>query len=215
MHKFFLACLFLTLPCLCLAKEPRNLDLDKAALIHYHDSHEYENDQAAVIQKAIDYLKSHLSAAPRKKLAIVLDIDETSLSNYPNMLALRFGGTQEDITRAENLGKDPAIKPTLKLYRLAKAEHIKVFFVSGRKESAREATARNLIDQGFRDWDGLIMRPEDYSEKSVVTYKMAARKELTKHGYRILLNVGDQASDFKGGLADKTFKLPNPFYLIP
>jgi acid phosphatase len=29
----------------------------------------------------------------------------------------------------------------------------------------------------------------------------------------IIANMGDQASDLAGGHAEKTFKLPNPFYL--
>ena len=33
-------------------------------------------------------------------------------------------------------------------------------------------------------------------------------------GYRIIANVGDQESDLTGGGADRSFKLPNPFYFI-
>jgi len=34
-------------------------------------------------------------------------------------------------------------------------------------------------------------------------------------GYDILLTIGDQYSDLKGGYADKGFKLPNPMYYLP
>ncbi|MGB6550988.1 MAG: HAD family acid phosphatase [Xanthobacteraceae bacterium] len=30
----------------------------------------------------------------------------------------------------------------------------------------------------------------------------------------MIANVGDQESDLSGGYAEKTFKLPNPFYYI-
>jgi hypothetical protein len=30
-----------------------------------------------------------------------------------------------------------------------------------------------------------------------------------------VLNIGDQASDLRGGHAEKTILLPNPFYSIP
>jgi hypothetical protein len=30
-----------------------------------------------------------------------------------------------------------------------------------------------------------------------------------------VLNMGDQLSDLEGGYAERTFKLPNPFYWIP
>jgi len=29
----------------------------------------------------------------------------------------------------------------------------------------------------------------------------------------IIANIGDQESDLAGGFAEKTFKLPNPFYI--
>jgi hypothetical protein len=29
------------------------------------------------------------------------------------------------------------------------------------------------------------------------------------------LNVGDQASDLAGCCSERSFKLPNPFYLVP
>jgi hypothetical protein len=34
-------------------------------------------------------------------------------------------------------------------------------------------------------------------------------------GYTILLSMGDQRSDLEGGYAERTFKLPNPYYWIP
>jgi hypothetical protein len=50
---------------------------------------------------------------------------------------------------------------------------------------------------------------------SEVEYKAPARQKLVEQGYRILLNVGDQNSDLAGGFAERTFKLPNPFYFAP
>ena len=37
--------------------------------------------------------------------------------------------------------------------------------------------------------------------------------KITADGYTIIANLGDQESDLAGGYAEKTFKLPNPFYL--
>ena len=36
---------------------------------------------------------------------------------------------------------------------------------------------------------------------------------LEAEGYTIIGNIGDQLSDLEGGHAERTFKLPNPFYL--
>jgi predicted secreted acid phosphatase len=198
------------------AKEPRNLDLYKQDLIQYHDSGEYLKDQAKVINQAMRYLKSRLQTSKNKKpLAIVLDIDETSLSNYPDMLRMSFGGTVAEINDAEGKGTDPVIQPTLGLYQFAKANRVAVFFVTGRTENYREGTVRNLNDVGFTQWDGLTMKPENYNQKSAAPYKIDARQKIEAQGFDIVMSIGDQQSDLSGGHADRTFKMPNPYYLVP
>ncbi len=198
------------------AKEPLNLAVAKAAVIQYHDSGEYEQDIQTVIQQAADKLDSILKQhGDPAKDAIILDIDETSLSNYASMLRLGFGGTLQEIIRDEDKGKDPAIKPTLAFYRYAKAHHIAVFFLTGRQESERAVTVRNLKQAGYKNWDGLILRPVKYKKASATDYKTVMRKQLTDKGYDIIINIGDQESDLRGAYADNTYKLPNPFYLIP
>jgi acid phosphatase len=48
----------------------------------------------------------------------------------------------------------------------------------------------------------------------VADYKAAARARLAAEGRVIVANIGDQESDLAGGYAERTFKLPGPFYLI-
>ncbi len=201
------------------AKEPKNLAVIKTSLIKYHDSGEYQKDQAKVIDQAMQYLKTRLAREKKsrhpKKLAIVLDIDETSLSNYADMLELDFGGKVQEINEAEGAGTDPAIAPTLELFRYAKANHVAVFFVTGRTENYRRATEKNLQNVGYENWDGLFLKPEDYHEKSAAPYKIKTREQIEQQDYTIVLSIGDQQSDLSGGHAEKTFKLPNPYYFIP
>ena len=45
--------------------------------------------------------------------------------------------------------------------------------------------------------------------------KSGARAHLKGLGYRIVANIGDQASDLARGHAERVFKLPNPMYLTP
>lgn len=201
------------------ATEPRNLELVKQSLIHYHDSGEYQKDLARVVQQAKAYLKARLDknkARPvKQKLAIILDIDETALSNYPDMIKLDFGGTLKQIEEEEGNGKDEAIEPTLKLYEFAKDNGVAVFFITARKENYRSVTAANLENVGYKNYDGLYMLPLDYTGKSVAYFKTATRKQLTEQGYVIVLSVSDQKADLRGGYAEKAFKLPNPYYLVP
>jgi predicted secreted acid phosphatase len=197
------------------AAELENLDTLKTQLVRYHDSGQYANDIAVVGANALTYLKQRVARAkPSEKLAIIVDIDETALSNYRDIAIMGFGGTLKQIMDEENKGTDEAIAPTLALYQFAKANHIAVFFVTGRTQNYRAATERNLTDAGFKNFDGLTMKPEDYREPSVVPYKSHARKAVADQGYTIVLNIGDQASDLAGGYAEKTFKVPNPYYYI-
>jgi predicted secreted acid phosphatase len=200
-----------------MAEEPQNIALVKQSLIQYHDSGAYNKDINATMTQALQYLKKRVAENKtiHKKLAIVLDIDETSLSNYSDMHELDFGGSMEQIALAEDKGTDPVIAPTLKLYQYAKANKVAVFFITGRHENEREVTAQNLKSVGYDNWDGLTLRDGEYTKSPAAVYKAAIRKKLVSEGYDIALNIGDQTSDLAGGYADKTFKLPNPYYYIP
>ena len=207
-----------------------NLGELKTRLTKYHDcqlnekrSGCYEKDLSAVIIRAREYLQRHLKSG--RKQAIVLDIDETSLSNWEEIKDDDFGYKPRKWNDWIESAKAPAIAPTLELFNFAKQHGIAVFFITGRRESSREATERNLKTAGYAGWQGLILRPQsdtpcaeyaDAKERSeVVCYKATARKRISVDGYRIVINLGDQMSDLRGGHAERAFKLPNPFYFIP
>jgi predicted secreted acid phosphatase len=185
------------------AKEPKNLDLIKQELIEYHDSGHYLQDQRAAISKAKQYLMAHLAANKNgKPLAIIFDIDDTALSNYPKLLKRDFSSTETEINKSYNDPSSPAIQPTLELYQFAKAHQVDVFFITGRPEAYRQPTEQNLKLMGYKNWNALIMRRD----------KAEARNEIEKKGYDIVLNMSDQARDLKGGHADRMIKMPNPYY---
>lgn len=198
--------------------EITNLSFVKNELETYHDSGEYKSDISRTVNQALYYLRFRVNQNARlehpKKLAIVLDIDETSLSNYNDLVRLNFGGTAKEVDLAEGAGHDPAIKETLALFRYAKEKHVAVFFITGRHPNIRANTIMNLAAAGFTKWDGLYMKPEDYDQQSVIPFKSGIRKTIAARGYDIVLNLGDQESDLKGGFSDMSFKLPNPFYFI-
>jgi acid phosphatase len=142
--------------------------------------------------------------------AIVLDIDETSLSNYDGLNATNFSslGTAGPAV----LGTGTAIAPTLDLYRDARAKGVAVFFVTGRPDVIRSTTEANLTRVGYdRGWDGLFLKPGDAETRA---FKSSTRAELERRGFDIVVNLGDQESDLDGGHAERAFKLPNPFYFI-
>jgi len=149
-----------------------------------------------------------------RKPALVLDIDETSLNNYPCLNA-NGGIPYSAVPNAVCVTKydAPPILPIRSLFRRAKDLGVKVFFITARPEAIRPGTLDNLKAAGFRGKYELILQPADYTEDSKVPYKSGARKQIEKRGFTIIANVGDQESDLKGGYSERTFKLPNPIYL--
>ena len=89
-----------------------------------------------------------------------------------------------------------------------------MFFITGRPPELREATERNLRAQGY-EWDGVVLYPPGAHFASAVEFKASERRRIAERGYTILLSLGDQESDLAGGYAERTFKLPNPVYLLP
>jgi HAD superfamily, subfamily IIIB (Acid phosphatase) len=202
-----------------------------ASIRSYHDSGAYEADLAKVDTQARKSLAKQLqkllqSPGPGKyseckrkgrkchkvRPAIVLDIDETSLSNYAGLDAADFSAT--GTVPGVVAGNDPAIAPTLALYGFARSKGVDVFFITGRPESLQSVAQTNLTNVGYDEGFNLITKPPDAG--TTIEYKSGARARIEEElGRTILINVGDQDSDLAGGHARKAFKLPNPMYFIP
>jgi predicted secreted acid phosphatase len=148
-----------------------------------------------------------------EKLAIVLDIDETVLSNLPHMRDMDFGYLPKFWDESVEEGTAPAIEALRQVYEIARLYQVTVFFITGRKESDRPGTVKNLAAMSMGEYEQLICKPVGYTGTSR-DYKTAARKGLEAEGFTIIANVGDQHSDLQGGYSEKIFKLVNPFYLI-
>jgi len=208
--------------------ERENLSLVKQQLQHYVTSGDYEREIAAVAQAAEQYLSARVARIEPEnsgKLAIVLDIDDTALSTWPSLVANDFGLIKNGDCAIpqgpcgwpawQERAQAPVIEPTRALAQLAQELGLAVYFITGRHERFRDATERNLRAAGYDGWMGLILKPADERYPSAADYKGPARRKLEQEGYVIVLNMGDQESDLAGGYAARTFKLPNPFYLIP
>ncbi len=132
------------------------------------------------------------------------------------MVADDFGFVQKDWDTWASSEQAKAIPGTLKLAQRAQQLGVAVFFITGRDDTLRVATEQNLRSAGYENWAGLTLRSKDELHEATIPYKSAARAQIAKAGYRIILNVGDQWSDLKGTpQAEYSVKLPNPFYYIP
>jgi len=201
----------------------RNLGDEKAALLEYQRSGQYMRDIAAAAGRAQDYVTAHPLRVERP--ALVLDIDETALSNWKAMRVDDFGYIPNgpcDLERGpcgygawEASGAADIIAPTLALFHAARARRIDVFFITGRHERNRAPTESNLRNVGYDGFTAVAMAPDDLRVRSAADFKAPERARIAAAGYTIIANVGDQPSDLAGGYAEKTFLIPNPYYRIP
>ena len=199
-----------------------NIDMHKKQLLAYQMG-TYKDDIALVLADAQAYVERR--AGEVKWPAVVLDIDETSLSNWENIEDDNFGfiagGTcprQPNLACGFNdwiqLAAAPAIGPTLQFFNAVRAKNVAVFFITGRRDNQRDATLLNLDHAGFQGWAKLATRPVDDSNTTIVPFKSGERAKIQTAGYTIIANIGDQDSDLAGGFAECGFKMPNPFYFI-
>jgi predicted secreted acid phosphatase len=194
-------------------QEPENHAIVVDRLLRYHDSGEYEREIREVANAGRDYLKARIGeAAKQEKLAAVFDIDETALSNWDAMSDCGFCSYAIQSKLYSN-AHDPAIVPVLELFNYAKKNGVAVFFITGRQNAEREVTIKNLNEVGYSGWTDLITQ-RDGNKLQARVFKPEERQQIEDRGYRIVLNVGDQASDLAGCCAERVLKLPNPFYLV-
>lgn len=205
-----------------------NIATLRSRLREYYDCADqnicYWKDVDAQLQRATRLMES--SVAKRhagEKLAIVLDIDETSLTSYCEEIREDFGYLH---TQFESWIVSPnasiPLPGTVELVQRARALSVDVFFITGRPESQRAATEANLRAAGYEGWKHLSLvqpateYPSSTPYHSAIPYKSAERQKILEQGYRIVLNVGDQWSDLLGpAKAENSVKLPNPFYYLP
>src|ERR671917_1885208 len=162
-----------------------------AEIREYRESGDWNRDIVKQVKKAKAWLRERAESAraPRKP-ALVLDIDETSLDNYPcyeRQGGIPYEGGVNGACVVEY--KAPAIKPVRSLFRLARDLKVAVFFITGRPEQIRAGTLDNLRRAGYTGKYELHMRPADYDKESAVPAKRASRKAIQKRGFKIIANV--------------------------
>ncbi len=177
----------------------------------------YSRDLDVQADKAVAFLRRRAAhVRPTEKLAMVFDIDETSLSNWKQLEAGDFAYDKKAYDAWNESGQGLAIPGSLRVEQEAERLGIAVFFITGRPERERAITEQNLNAQGFGGWQQLSLRSAAMEGKTAEEYKSSVRGEIVAQGYKIVLNVGDQWSDLKGKPeAEYSVKYPNPFYFIP
>jgi predicted secreted acid phosphatase len=206
---------------------PQPHEATNEEIIEYYESGAHARDTKVIGQKARRGLRREVARHDgHRKPAIVFDIDDTALSNYQcERDQGDFGSTElvgcivgAGAETAAGTGRGlPVIEPVYNLFRKARLLDVDVFFITGRPLSAREASIQNLRVRGYsRPWE-LTTYPSltPATGISLIPYKSGERAEIEREGHEILVNIGDQRSDLKGGHANRKYLVPNPMYLTP
>lgn len=197
--------------CATATREPANLLPHKQELRAYVESGAYRRGIAAIAKQAQVWIEQR-AAAGGAKLTVVFDLDETLLDNWSYLAAMDFGYIHREWDRWVEEGRAPAHESVREVFFAARKLGVAVVFLTGRPEQARAATEKNLRAIGCGDYAVLVCRP-DGDKRGNADYKTTERRRLVAAGHTIVANIGDQASDLAGGFAERSFKLPNPFYL--
>lgn len=172
---------------------------------------------------------------PGLKPAVIVDIDETVLDNSPYQARLVLDGkSYKEESWAEWVAEKRArpVPGALDFARAASARGVTLIYISNRTEQMKADTLHNLRAAGFPVADdGVYLgmgvdvpgctRPHE--DKGCRRIKVASQ-------YRVLMQVGDQITDFgqprsndnadrdallaghPGWLGERWFMLPNPTY---
>ncbi|GAA1973177.1 HAD family acid phosphatase [Nocardioides panacihumi] len=175
MTRALLAVLSLILPVLAAAPA------DAATL---PSKSQWQADVRQAMQGSVTYLDRRVPQGGGP-LAIVLDIDNTSLATH-------YAWPQP-------------VRPTLRFARHAHALGVGVFFVTGRYQDSLHGVRRTLKQAGYTV-TGMCGRRHG---EALAHGKQRCRRQITHAGWRIIADVGNRASDLVGGNYERGFRLPS------
>ncbi len=148
-----------------------------------------------------------------KRLAIVVDIDDTLLDWYPEYAGHAFTLRPAVRQAAVRSCATPVIASVRSLVRDAQRAGVEVLLVSGRREPVRKVTTECLQRRGITAVGALVLRSESQDALPAAVYKQQAYERLLDEGWEPVLSIGDQQGDLVGGTDTPRFLLPNPLYV--
>jgi len=198
------------------AKTPDNTEYQAGATLFMQKAAEYraltyQAYNLARWQLDADFDKKNVKKLPKadrkKPRAIMVDIDETVLDNSPgqaNQIKNRTGFNSKDWDLWVSKRKAKAIPGAVEFLNYANSKGVKVFFVSNREESQKQATIDNLKSVGLMNVsdDNVLLRQLDAENKPVSTKEPRRLLILQKH--RIVMFIGDNLDDHSDIFEKKT-----------
>jgi predicted secreted acid phosphatase len=185
-----------------------NRQMDVA--IKIMDSSAFKQSFNRVVANAQAYLDK-IEPSPRK--VIITDLDETLVDNRAYYAKHSTFDPETWMAWVASSDEGPYHQGVLEMLKNAKEKGFSLMFITGRPT---EQTGETLEQVSEIAWDGVYLKPKGLSIPSSL-YKAQVRQMLTRLGYEIVLNIGDQASDFDMPAEPEKgeFLLPNIMYTIP
>ena len=159
----------------------------------------YTRQFAAKVAEICEYVRTHPDNGQGG--LVVLDVDETVVSNVACVLGLR----PRDAPAPPIAEMDP-------LRHVLRQTCTPFAFVTGRTNDLEDVTRADLSRAG---WDGFVrlVMPAPESTQPIADFKRDARRDLATI-HRLIATVGDQPTDLAGEPLGRPFLLPNPFYSV-
>jgi hypothetical protein len=148
------------------------------------------SDVSTALAPADAYVEGRTASPSGQKLAMVFDIDNTALETYFHPF------------------DEPATGPVLDLANYAHDHGVSLFFVTARPDFISSVSEYSLTSAGYTV-NGVYGRDIGDLFEPVQEFKTDQRINIEKHGYTIIANIGNSATDLEGGHAERTFKLPD------
>lgn len=213
MNKFWVINLTLFLTLLltsCCREELLNLTTAKELVKQYYEGGQYDKELDEVIAFA---KKQFHNVKIMPNSAVIFDVDDTALLNYEGSKRMGYGYVKSMIDEWVSSEQVPAIPQVKDLYEYLLKRSVKIIFLTGRFHDEYDYTFQNLINEGFNTFDTLIMRGPEEQNIPALEFKSKVRTTLTKQGYEIIGNVGDQWTDLDGPYSGIKVKIPNYLYI--
>jgi predicted secreted acid phosphatase len=213
MKIYFKLILFLSLTLFFACEQnekPINLTIAREDVQHYYESGKFDEELNKVIEKA----KKEFDKVEFKNNSIVIfDVDETALNNYELAKEMGFGYVYAMNKKWNAEMKSPAINQVKELYDYLLSKGAKIIFLTGRNFPEYDVTYKNLVRDGYIEFDTLITQIGDEKKMKNKEFKSSKRVWLTEQGYDIVGTVGDQWGDLEGEYHGIQVKIPNYLYL--
>lgn len=129
----------------------------------------------------------------RMKRAVIVDVDETVIDNSPyQAMTVKMRRSYESNTWHDwcEKAQAAAIPGAVEFLRYANSRGVRVFYITNRRESEKQCTARNLKQVGFPD-----VSDETVLVRTGVSSKQPRRDAVAKK-HRVVLLMGDNLNDF-------------------